>query len=115
MEILFESDQNVASELPFGQYGRMIVTDAAAAIGITAIPAPAGNPEADWFVHQAMVVRDRFASAVGFDGNFGHHYVIDSKAMRKVGPDSDEVSVFSMTAAVGANITTQGRSLIQLH
>ena len=118
IDILYLSDQTAVTELPFGAYGQLIVTDTAAAIGVTAIPDPSGtdgDPEADWFIHQQMAVQVNFQSAVGFDGNFGMHYTIDSKAMRKVGPDDNEVAMFSEVAAVGANIITGGRQLVQLH
>ena len=51
------------------------------------------------------------ASAVETTGG----YVIDSKAMRKVGIDDDAVSLFSMRPAVGAFLQIEGRQLIQLH
>jgi len=117
----YRSDQNTASEGPFGTYGRMIVTDAASAIGITAIPDPSGitgEPEADWYVWQAVEDKvDVVTTATGLDigYNDSNEYIIDSKAMRKVGPDDDVVGVFSQENGVGALVGVNGRTLIQLH
>ena len=118
MVLLFSSDQAGVSERPNGGYGHIIVTDAASAIGATAVPDPSsttGNPEADWYVHTQLVVDFQFLSAVGFDGAAGMRYDIDSKAMRKVGPDDDQMLVSSMDAGTGAILYTGGRQLIQLH
>jgi len=115
MDFLFSSDQLGSGEAPRGQYGQIVVTDSASAIGVTAVPSPSANPEADWFVHQAMSVRFDFVSGVGFDGNAGRGYSVDSKAMRKVGPDDDIVAMFTMDSAFGGILTNNGRRLIQLH
>ena len=118
MDLLLMSDQQSASERPIVTFGLIIVTDTATALGVTAIPDPSsilGNPEADWFVHQAMSMSLLFASAVGVDGNNGQHYTIDSKAMRKVGPDDDLAFMTSEDNAVGALLIVNGRQLIQLH
>ncbi len=116
--LTFESDQAAVSERPIGSYGSIIVTDAASAAGVASIPSPSslsGNPEADWFIWQALTVSFEFLSSVGFEGNVQTQYVIDSKAMRKVGPDDDLVIMADMDTASGAVIVDQGRMLIQLH
>ena len=118
MLISFESDQIAASERPFGSFGEIVVTSTASAIGATAIPSPGsttGDPNADWFVHQNMAASLQFLSGVGFEGNEATHYVVDSKAMRKVGPDDDVVLMFQEEGGFGAVLGTQGRRLIQLH
>ncbi len=112
------SDQFAASETVFGTFGHLVVTEQAAAIGITAIPDPSGisgDPEADWFVWQAMSDRVIRQTDVGFQSIVGVQYSIDSKAMRKVGPDDQVVTVFSQEASFGATMITNGRTLIQLH
>ena len=112
------SDQLGASEEPICSYGSIVVTDTAAAIGVTAVPNPSGisgDPEADWYLWQAMSVVFDFASAVGFDANAGAQYVIDSKAMRKVGPDDDVVDMATTETGHGVTLHTNGRMLIQLH
>ncbi len=119
MDLLYLSDQEIADESPFGAYARLVVTDTAAALGITAIPNPSGvtgDPEAAWYVWQAMSMQFSVDSVGGsFDGAVGWHYTIDSKSMRKVGPDDNIVSVFTQENAFGSRLITQGRTLIQLH
>ena len=114
LELNFASDQTGASETPFGVFGMIIVTDKAVAVGVTGIPAPATNTNNDWFVYQPMQHRFLFVSGVGTQDT-GTRYVVDSKAMRKVG-DADDVAVmFEMDAAVGGTLVTGGRMLVQLH
>jgi len=118
MEILFRSDQEAVDEDPFGDYGKIVVTDAAAAIGSTAIPDPSssdGDPDADWFVHQPVIDAFTFVSSAGFAEPVGTRYTIDSKAMRKVGINDNVVSMFSEVGNHGAFFYTLGRMLIQLH
>ena len=118
MLISYRSDQDGADERPFGSYGEMVVTETAAGIGVTAVPNPSGidgDPDADWYIWQAMMNTVEFQSGVGVERNGDSQYVIDSKAMRKVGPDDDVVAVFDQQNAVGAILNTNGRQLIQLH
>ena len=118
MLIGLESDQAAVSENPRGDYGKIVVTDTAAALGTTALPDPSsvdGDPEASWFVHQGLDCPFVFLSSVGFEGCSGAWYTIDSKSMRKVGPDDDIASIFSETGGLGALLHTRGRMLIQLH
>jgi len=115
--LLWSTDQIAASEGPVAGFGHIVVTEQAAAIGITAIPDPSGqdgDPEADWFVWQGLQTNFEFSTAAGFR-DVGKHYVVDSKAMRKVGPDDDLVSVVSSNGGFGAILTVAGRRLIQLH
>ncbi len=117
MLIYWGSDQQTATEQPQGSYGRIVVTENASAIGATAIPDPSSTDadvDADWFVHQECIDRFIFGSGVGFIEG-GHQYVVDSKAMRKVGKNDDVVAMFSETGGVGGLIITRGRALIQLH
>ena len=119
MLISLWSDQEAADEGPFGSYGRIVVTETAAGVGVTAIPDPSstgGDPDADWFVHQTcwnqiFVIGAISAAVVSSPAN----WTVDSKAMRKVGPDDDIVSMYTDDSGVGSFLTTQGRMLIQLH
>ena len=117
MLLTLSSDQAAADERPIVAYGKMVVTETAAALGATAVPDPSGisgDPEAAWYVWQAMSVDVEFQSAIGF-ALYSVQYPIDSKSMRKVGPDDDVVSVTAVEAAPGAILTTHGRMLLQLH
>ena len=96
-DILFKSDQEAADETPHGSLGQIVVTTNASGIGVTALPNSSGvdgDPGADWFVWQGLSVGFTFGSGVAFDANAGMHYVIDSKAMRKVGPNDDIVTLY---------------------
>ncbi len=118
MLVGFQSDQTGASEIPFGSLGIIVVTDTAAGIGVTAIPDPGsitGDPSEDWFVHQPVLNPFQFVSGVGVEHRTAQQYIVDSKAMRKVGPNDQVVHMFGMEAAVGGTLFTQGRQLIQLH
>ncbi len=112
-DCLFSSDQTGASETPFGQFGFGVFTDTASGSAVR-MPDPATNPEASWYVHQSVIHEFTFISGVGTQSN-GTLYTIDSKAMRKVGPDDDAVMIHAQVAAVGATISALGRTLIQLH
>ena len=116
------SDQATAIETIIGAYGRMVVTDTASGIGSTAVPDPSGisgDPEQDWFLWQAIglqfFIDVNGTEGIGMDGDNGHQYVLDSKAMRKVGPNDDVISVARAEGAIGYTMITQGRMLIQLH
>ena len=114
----YTSDQAAVTESPFGSYGMIVVTANAVSIGVTAMPDPSGisgEPDAGWFVWQAMSTEFVFSSAVGIDANAGSSYEIDSKAMRKVGPNDDVATIFSQENAVGSQLKDNGRMLIQLH
>jgi len=118
LSVLWLSDQQAASEDQIGSLGMIVVTDTAAGVGVTAVPDPsgiAGDPEADWFVWKALMNRVSFASATGVEMNAGRSYDIDSKAMRKVGPDDDVVTVLTNSSGGGAFLRSNGRRLIQLH
>ncbi len=115
MQAWYSSDQTGAAETPFGAFGHIVVKDSAAAVGITAIPTPSTDTDADWHVWQGMISDFVFVTGVGFDAQAGVQYPIDSKGMRKVGPDDDLAVVFEQSASVGGNIIVRGRALIKLH
>ena len=96
----------------------MVVSDQARAAGAASIPDPGatgGDPDADWFLYQPVQLSLRQASTIGIHPQYMTHWTVDSKAMRKVGPNQDIVGMFSEEGNFGAVLTTQGRSLIQLH
>ncbi len=118
MLIGWVSDQEAADEGPFGSYGKIVVTDTASAIGVTALPDPGvltGDPDADWFVSQQVMSQITVSGTIGVAQSAPANWTVDSKAMRKVGPQDDIVSMFTEEAGVGGYLTTLGRMLIQLH
>jgi len=117
MLVALFTDQEAGDEGPFGSYGKIVVTDTAAALGVTAIPNPgstSGDPEASWFVHQTLWMQFNLVGAATAVSS-PNAWVIDSKSMRKVGPDDDVVGMYTDESGVGSFLTTQGRMLIQLH
>ena len=74
------SDQVAAIETPFVGFGMVVVSDAAAAIGTTAIPGPLTDAQDDgWFVYQTACVSQ------GIDSNVrGNTFHFDSRAMRRI-------------------------------
>ena len=107
----------LTDEQPLGSFGKIVVTEQAVAIGVTAVPNPSGidgDPGADWYVWQGMQTDWRLVGTTGVTV-IGQQYTIDSKAMRKVGPNQDVITVVDMQAGAGAKLSTNGRQLIQLH
>ena len=110
------TDQESADEQAFGAMGMAVVTDAAAAIGITALPLPSGNSDDDaWFVWQPWLSSFRFVSAAGFQDQLFAQYDFDSKAMRKVHDGSTAVVVLENDSAVGLLFVILFRMLVKLH
>ena len=52
---------------------------------------------------------------MGFNESVGSAYDIDSKAMRKVGPNEDVALMIEEVNAFGAVVQTTGRMLVKLH
>ena len=74
------SDQSAAVETPVAAFGMVVVSDAAAAIGVTALPGPITEASDDgWFVWQALVTTQ------GADTSRNNNiFNFDSRAMRRV-------------------------------
>jgi len=117
LELNFQSDQSAATQLQFGAFGIAVVNDTAAALGITAVPAPITNLDSDlWYVHQSMLASFISKTQVGIEATAGKQYTIDSKAMRKVNNDQNIVLVLeSDTLGGGVAVDGLGRFLIKLH
>ena len=85
--IKISSDQVSTNELQIGAFGVALVSETAAALGITAVPDPVTDADDDiWFVYQSFAQQFQFLDATGASlaGNFGAWYPIDSKAKRVV-------------------------------
>ncbi len=113
--IAYSSDQVAGSERPQGVYGRVVVKDQASAIGVTALPDPVVDTDAEWYVYQGVFNQVLLSSAVGFSAPTYTQYVVDSKAQRKVGPNEDSVEMFTQRNAFGSILAIEGRMLIKLH
>jgi len=118
LSALLISDAPGAAETYGAAMGMAVVSDQAAAIGITAIPTPITDVGSDlFFVYQLMMGSNLFTTSGA--GAQGVNFEIDSKAMRKVGDDSDVVMTaeFSTLSAAGQGSTLfiGGRQLFKLH
>jgi len=80
----------------FGAFGMAIVTAAAAAIGVTAIPTPLTEAGWDgWLLHQYLSVeRITAGSDIGEGWSEYDRRVLDSKAMRKANEDEVLIGVW---------------------
>ncbi len=114
-----KSDQTGATEAYESSMGMAVVSDQAAAIGVTAVPTPETDRASDaWFVYESIADQFLFISGVGVQGgNVGRQLQFDSKAMRKV-EDGFTIAVVQENSALQASGTTQVlgfRQLIKLH
>ena len=113
-----KSDQVAATRTPFGALGFSVVSDAAVAIGITALPLPITDEASElFFTFQFWLADFTFVTAAGVDGSQGMaRYDFDSKAMRKVNLGSDiAVTVQNAAVAGGVNFVMKYRLLIKQH
>ncbi len=111
------SDQIAAAEFQDAAYGMAVVSDQAAAIGVTAVPTPATDNGSDlWYVYERLVGQLEFASGVGFEPQMFEQQKVDSKAMRKVEEGQILVEVIETGAlSSGVSVITFQRTLIKLH
>ncbi len=103
------SDQSASQEEQTGALGMIRITDAAAAIGITAIPAPVTDGDDDgWLVWQPFSQR----SSLDINGAiYSHQYTIDSKAQRIVREGQQIAVVIENSGVVGLQVSGIIRSL----
>jgi len=110
------SDQSAADESYDAALGDCVVSDEAAAIGVTAIPLPWTGLGSDLFYnHQMLMGRFEVATAVGVVPlRPWMHY--QSKAMRKVNDDQDIMTVIQTSSiSSGVIVHHAARALIKLH
>jgi len=113
--VTFESDQAAVSERPIGSFGMQVVTDNATAVGITAVPQPDTDTDNDFFVYQSLIMSHIFLTSAGFMTPAQETYLVDSKAMRKVGPGDDVAITSELSTASGGVLVVQGRMMVKLH
>ncbi len=111
------SDQNAANEQPFGALGMAVVTDQAAAIGVTAIPTPITDEgSANFFLWIPWLADFRITSTFVAEFNTFQRYEFDSKAMRKVDDgDTAVVTLENASASDGMLYIVKFRMLVKLH
>ncbi len=107
------SDQTGAREMLHGALGATVVSERALTVGITALPDPVTENNADfWFLYTPWAISVEATPS----GQGPMLYAFDSKAQRKV-EEGDQV-VFVManqSASFGGQFTLQLRILIKLH
>ncbi len=91
-----------------------VVTETASAAGIASLPTPLIETDADFFVYQPWAFEFTFLDATGIN-KYTEQYTVDSKAMRKVGPDDDVAVVVEGRTTDGLIFNIEGRMLIQRH
>ncbi len=111
------SDQQATTESQQVGFGQCVVSDQAAAIGITAVPTPDTDASSDlWFVYEWMMSTQRIITQVGFEEPSSSVHYFDSKAMRKVPDGGDLITVIEASSiSSGLIIVSQLRTLIKLH
>ncbi len=112
------SDQVAASETQAADLGFAIVSDQAAAIGVTAVPTPLTDKGSDLFyVYEQVFGHINVGSGAGTgvpDQQGGTYRPFDSKAMRKVNEDQTVVVTLENEIA-GCIAIVSGRFLVKLH
>ena len=77
------SDAPTASESQIGAFGMILISDAAQAIGVTAVPGPITDASDDgWFTYMPIVQSSVAFTSVGIEPIAGVGYDFDSKAKR---------------------------------
>ncbi len=114
--VFVKSDQEVATEVPFGAMGMAVVSDQAVAIGITAVPTPITDESSDLFFMWTPFVSDiSVSSAIGIIKG-GSLFEFDSKAMRKVEEGEDlAITLENASATAGLQFITKFRILLKMH
>ena len=111
------SDQQAASEFQVANYGSIIVSEQAVAIGVTAVPTPVTDDQSNWHVFEQIFTSMVFASGVGVGYDGAVTQLIDSKAMRKVSEGQQLIDVLEVPSIgnAGVAMNTYNRILIKLH
>ena len=115
-ELFSRSDQQLATEVYGGNWGIAVVSDQAAAIGVTAVPNPVSDYGSDlWLAIEAVHGQFTFATAASIMES-GARTVIDSKAMRRVDVGQDVIVARETPSFSPSWRTTQTfRMLVKLH
>ncbi len=111
----WQSDQTAASETPTGALGSAVTSEQAATQSV--VPNPMANADSSaFFTWTPLISPFVFGSAAAFIEPGGYMKEVDSKAMRKVGPNEQiRVICENTSPTAGAIITVVGRQLVKLH
>ncbi len=110
--------QSAVDSIQSGAFGLTIVTDRAESVGITALPDPVTESDADyWFLFQPWSTALKIETAAEQSAtNSPFHTMFDSKAQRKVEEGERIVGVLANASAAQAiEFQIQLRMLIKLH
>jgi len=110
------SDQISALEDWGASLGMAVVSEQAAAIGVTAVPTPDTDRTSDlFFVYEEVMGQFTFTTGVGYVEG-GRERIVDSKAMRRVDEGQDLIITVETPAIVSSAVVTFcGRFLVKLH
>ena len=111
----YGSDQANVNEQQLGAVGIGVVSEQAATVGVTACP----HPDTDaawggWLWHSYYGSQTRIATAVGWNELSGG-FIIDSKAMRKVGENERLIIVVENSSPFGMIYSVSIRILSKVH
>ncbi len=111
------SDQTGSLESYQVAWSASVVSDQAAAIGITALPTPFTDIDSDlFFMYQVVAGVFLFISGTGFDPIGGSSAVVESKAMRRVEDGSQIVFTLENSGlSAGSSTFSTARLLLKLH
>ena len=114
-QMMVRTDQAAAIEEPFGAFGGAIVSDRAVAVGITAVPTPVTEHNADyWFFYKPFHTSLLFG-ATGMSGGI-YNVDFDSRAQRKIEEGEDIIFIMAnASASAGMVFHVSLRILIKLH
>jgi len=114
IQLMVRSDQSAASEVFQAAYGEVVVSDQAAAIGVTAVPTPLTDLSSDlWHAWKSLSGFFEFGNSTGIS-QMGVIGELDSRAMRKVEEGQDTLGI-AEAGFSGVNLLTVGRQLLKLH
>ncbi len=117
LSISYNSDQVAATETTQAVFAMQVVTESAAAGGVTTVPTGISETDGDFFVYKPLFSGIELVTAIGFVEPRGDSvlHLVDSKAMRKVAINDDVVQTLELRNFLGVEIAIEGRMLIKLH
>ena len=110
------SDQIAASEDAMAAVGMAVVSDAAVAVGVTALPGPITDEDSDlWYMYDTVAPGCFLASSIGFASPAFQYRYFDSRGQRKVEDGQDIAVMLEAGSGVGVAVWLKFRMLVKLH